>query len=145
MIPFCSRFDSVLFTPKTSAIASYGNYSRSPRSEQRQGATEIADAEGAIEEVGQSCSGERRCGDGCPIQEGVEPLRSDLRTQDHKQCGAKNCRANEITEPQLQRHFIATYFPQCGRKYLNDPEAQRDFWHLASFHSDDLIHKSVSP
>jgi hypothetical protein len=30
MIPLCSRFDSVLFTPKTSAIASYGNYSRSP-------------------------------------------------------------------------------------------------------------------
>src|ERR1035437_9694003 len=31
MIPLCSRFDSVLFTPKMSAIASYGNYSRSPR------------------------------------------------------------------------------------------------------------------
>ena len=30
MIPLCSRFDSVLLTPKTSAIASYGNYSRSP-------------------------------------------------------------------------------------------------------------------
>src|SRR5450830_682115 len=30
MIPFCSRFDSVLFTPKISAIASSGNYSRSP-------------------------------------------------------------------------------------------------------------------
>ena len=30
MIPLCSRFDSVLFTPKMSAIASYGNYSRSP-------------------------------------------------------------------------------------------------------------------
>jgi hypothetical protein len=32
MIPLCSRFDSVLFTPKMSAIASYGNFSRSPRS-----------------------------------------------------------------------------------------------------------------
>jgi hypothetical protein len=31
MILLCSRFDSVLFTPKTSAIASYGNYSRSPK------------------------------------------------------------------------------------------------------------------
>jgi hypothetical protein len=31
MIPLCSRFDSVLFTPKMSAIASYGNYSRSPK------------------------------------------------------------------------------------------------------------------
>src|ERR1019366_1152767 len=30
MIPLCSRFDSMLFTPKMSAIASYGNYSRSP-------------------------------------------------------------------------------------------------------------------
>jgi hypothetical protein len=30
MIPFCSRFDSVLFTPKMSVIASYGNFSRSP-------------------------------------------------------------------------------------------------------------------
>src|SRR5450759_211360 len=30
MIPLCSRFDSVLFTPKMSAIASYGDYSRSP-------------------------------------------------------------------------------------------------------------------
>jgi hypothetical protein len=30
MIPLCSRFDSVLFTPKTSAIASYSNFSRSP-------------------------------------------------------------------------------------------------------------------
>src|SRR5450759_588269 len=30
MIPLCSRFDSVLFTPKMFAIASYGNYSRSP-------------------------------------------------------------------------------------------------------------------
>jgi hypothetical protein len=30
MIPLCSRFDSVLFTPKMSVIASYGNYSRSP-------------------------------------------------------------------------------------------------------------------
>ena len=30
MIPLCSRFDSVLFTPKMSAIASYSNFSRSP-------------------------------------------------------------------------------------------------------------------
>jgi hypothetical protein len=30
MIPLCSRFDSVLFTPTMSAIASYGNFSRSP-------------------------------------------------------------------------------------------------------------------
>jgi hypothetical protein len=30
MIPLCSRFDSVLFTPKMSAIASFGNFSRSP-------------------------------------------------------------------------------------------------------------------
>ena len=30
MIRLCSRFDSVLFTPKISEIASYGNYSRSP-------------------------------------------------------------------------------------------------------------------
>src|SRR5450759_4835299 len=30
MIPLCSRFDSMLLTPKMSAIASYGNYSRSP-------------------------------------------------------------------------------------------------------------------
>jgi hypothetical protein len=30
MVPRCSRFDSVLFTPKMTAIASYGNYSRSP-------------------------------------------------------------------------------------------------------------------
>jgi hypothetical protein len=30
MIPLCSRFDSVLFTPKMSAIASYGDFSRSP-------------------------------------------------------------------------------------------------------------------
>jgi hypothetical protein len=30
MIPLCSRFDSMLVTPKMSAIASYGNYSRSP-------------------------------------------------------------------------------------------------------------------
>ena len=29
MIRLCSRFDSVLFTPKMSAIPSYGNYSRS--------------------------------------------------------------------------------------------------------------------
>jgi hypothetical protein len=34
MIPLCSRFDSVLFTPKMSAIASYGNFSRSPLDEQ---------------------------------------------------------------------------------------------------------------
>jgi hypothetical protein len=31
MIRLCSRFDSVLFTPKMSAIPSYGNYSRSPK------------------------------------------------------------------------------------------------------------------
>src|SRR5664279_3416652 len=31
MIRLCSRFDSVLFTPKISEIPSYGNYSRSPR------------------------------------------------------------------------------------------------------------------
>jgi hypothetical protein len=31
MIPLCSRFDSVLFTPKMSAIASYSNFSRSPK------------------------------------------------------------------------------------------------------------------
>jgi hypothetical protein len=30
MIPLCSRFDSVLFTPKMSAIVSYGNFSRFP-------------------------------------------------------------------------------------------------------------------
>jgi hypothetical protein len=30
MIRLCSRFDSVLFTPKVSEISSYGNYSRSP-------------------------------------------------------------------------------------------------------------------
>ena len=30
VIPHCSRFDSVLFTPKMFAIASYGNFSRSP-------------------------------------------------------------------------------------------------------------------
>jgi hypothetical protein len=30
MIRLCSRFDSVLFTPKISEIPSYGNYSRSP-------------------------------------------------------------------------------------------------------------------
>jgi hypothetical protein len=30
MIPLCSRFDSVLFTPKMPAIACHGNYSRSP-------------------------------------------------------------------------------------------------------------------
>ena len=30
MIPLCSRFDSALFTPKMSAIASYDNFSRSP-------------------------------------------------------------------------------------------------------------------
>jgi hypothetical protein len=30
MILLCSRFDSVLFTPKRSAIATCGNYSRSP-------------------------------------------------------------------------------------------------------------------
>jgi hypothetical protein len=30
MIPFCSRFDSVLFTPKTPAIAGCFNFSRSP-------------------------------------------------------------------------------------------------------------------
>jgi hypothetical protein len=30
MIRLCSRFDSVLFTPKMSAIPSYRNYSRSP-------------------------------------------------------------------------------------------------------------------
>src|ERR1039458_1124160 len=30
MIRLCSRFDSVLFTPKMSEIPSYGNYSRSP-------------------------------------------------------------------------------------------------------------------
>jgi hypothetical protein len=34
MIPLCSRFDSVLFTPKN-AIASYGNYSRSPEDSSR--------------------------------------------------------------------------------------------------------------
>jgi hypothetical protein len=31
MIPFCSRFDSVLFTPKTPAIAGCFNFSRSPK------------------------------------------------------------------------------------------------------------------
>jgi hypothetical protein len=31
MIPLCSRFDSVLFTPKMPAIACHGNYSRSPK------------------------------------------------------------------------------------------------------------------
>src|SRR5450759_2751935 len=31
MIPLCSRFDSVLFNPNMSAIASYGNFSRSPK------------------------------------------------------------------------------------------------------------------
>src|ERR1039457_2671644 len=30
MIRLCSRFDSVLFTPKMSESPSYGNYSRSP-------------------------------------------------------------------------------------------------------------------
>ena len=30
MIRLCSRFDSVLYTPKISEIPSYGNYSRSP-------------------------------------------------------------------------------------------------------------------
>jgi hypothetical protein len=31
MIPFCSRFDSVLFTPKMPAIAGCFNFSRSPK------------------------------------------------------------------------------------------------------------------
>src|SRR5450631_302082 len=31
MIPLCSRFDSVLFTPNMSAIACHGNYSRPPK------------------------------------------------------------------------------------------------------------------
>jgi hypothetical protein len=39
MIRLCSRFDSVLFTPKMSAIPSYGNYSRSPLVIFRFGAT----------------------------------------------------------------------------------------------------------
>jgi hypothetical protein len=30
MIPFCSRFDSVLFTPKMPTIAGCFNFSRSP-------------------------------------------------------------------------------------------------------------------
>jgi hypothetical protein len=30
MIRLCSRFDSVLFTPKIAEIPSHGNYSRSP-------------------------------------------------------------------------------------------------------------------
>src|ERR1035437_2572462 len=34
MIRLCSRFDSVLFTPKISEIPSYGNYSRFPIAEQ---------------------------------------------------------------------------------------------------------------
>ena len=33
MILLCSHFDSVLFTPKRSAIATYGNYSRSPEAQ----------------------------------------------------------------------------------------------------------------
>src|ERR1039457_434048 len=33
MIRLCSRFDSVLFTPKMSESPSYGNYSRSPQEE----------------------------------------------------------------------------------------------------------------
>jgi DNA-binding protein H-NS len=35
MIRLCSRFDSVLFTPKIAEIPSHGNYSRSPILEQR--------------------------------------------------------------------------------------------------------------
>src|SRR5450759_2581094 len=35
MIPLCSRFDSVLFTPKMFRIASYGDYSRSPEANRR--------------------------------------------------------------------------------------------------------------
>jgi hypothetical protein len=31
MIPFCSRFDSVLFTPKMPAFAGRFNFSRSPQ------------------------------------------------------------------------------------------------------------------
>jgi hypothetical protein len=31
MIPFCSRFDSVLFTPKMPAISGSFNFSRSPK------------------------------------------------------------------------------------------------------------------
>ena len=31
MIPLCSRFDSVLFTKKMPAFASYSNFSRSPK------------------------------------------------------------------------------------------------------------------
>jgi hypothetical protein len=31
MIPFCSRFDSVLFTPKMPSIAGCFNFSRSPQ------------------------------------------------------------------------------------------------------------------
>jgi hypothetical protein len=38
MIRLCSRFDSVLFTPKMPAIPSYGNYSRSPKVEIGDGA-----------------------------------------------------------------------------------------------------------
>jgi hypothetical protein len=30
MIPLCSRFDSMLFTPKRSAIATFGYFSRLP-------------------------------------------------------------------------------------------------------------------
>ena len=40
MIRLCSRFDSVLFTPKISEIPSYGNYSRSPCSILRKGPQE---------------------------------------------------------------------------------------------------------
>jgi hypothetical protein len=30
MIPLCSRFDSMLFTPKRSAVATFGYFSRFP-------------------------------------------------------------------------------------------------------------------
>src|ERR1035441_6313872 len=39
MIPLCSRFDSVLFTPNMSAIASYGNFSRKRRKRGRKTAS----------------------------------------------------------------------------------------------------------
>jgi hypothetical protein len=71
----------------------------------------------------------------------MKGLRGNLRdNHDHKNAD-ENKAGERVAEVHRHRNSIATGLPECGRKYLDEPEDESDFWNLASLQV--LIHAGI--
>ena len=102
------------------------------RGEQR-GAAEIADAERAVDEIGDRGADGGRRDDHGPVQKRMELLRADLgRRRRSAKIAAKIAVASRVAEIHRHRHGVAAGLAERRREDLDDPEAERDFRNLAS-------------